>query len=119
MFRRRGSIVAGGATYNARSDTSGSVTAGRALERENTSRDDLRVFHMSDEVRGATDDALHAGQILDGAKMIAKYLIHLGFADMTEKKVFHWAADGRLPVKKIGNRLVANKGALLRHFGLA
>jgi hypothetical protein len=37
---------------------------------------------------------------------------------MTEKKVFHWAADGRLPIKKIGNRLVANKRTLLRHFGL-
>jgi hypothetical protein len=66
-----------------------------------------------------TEDAAYAGQILDGAKMIAQYLVHLGFADMTEKKVFHWAADGRLPVKKIGNRIVANKRALLRHFGLA
>ena len=64
------------------------------------------------------DDAIYAGQILSGAKMIAQYLTHLGFADMTEKKVFHWAADGRLPVRKIGNRLVANKRALLRHFGL-
>ena len=34
---------------------------------------------MNDEVRGATDDAIHAGQILDGAKAIAKYLVHLGF----------------------------------------
>jgi len=58
---------------------------------------------------------MYAGQILDGANMIAQYLVHLGFADMTEKKVFHWAADGRLPVKKIGNRIVANKRALLRH----
>ncbi len=73
---------------------------------------------MNDEVRGATDDAIHAGQILDGAKAIAKYLVHLGFTDMTEKKVCHWAADGRLPVKKIGNRLVANKRAPRRHFGL-
>jgi hypothetical protein len=63
-------------------------------------------------------DAAYAGQILNGAKTIAKYLVHLGFTDMTEKKVFHWAADGRLPVKKIGNRLVANKRTLVRHFGL-
>jgi hypothetical protein len=75
---------------------------------------------MSDDLKGEnTDDAVYAGQILDGAKSIAEYLVHLGFADMTEKKVFHWAADGRLPVKKIGNRIVANKRALLRHFGLA
>jgi hypothetical protein len=67
----------------------------------------------------SSDDAAYAGQVLDGAKMIAKYLVHLGFVDMTEKKVFHWAADGRLPVKKIGNRLVANKRTLLRHFGLS
>jgi len=66
----------------------------------------------------SNDDAVYAGQILDGAKMISKYLVHLGFADMTEKRVFHWASDGRLPVKKIGNRLVANKQSLLRHFGL-
>jgi hypothetical protein len=64
------------------------------------------------------EDGAYAGQILDGAKMIAQYLVHLGFADMTEKKVFHWAADGRFPVKKIGNRIVANKRALLWHFGL-
>jgi hypothetical protein len=74
---------------------------------------------MGDDTIELNDDVIHAGQILDGAKAIAKYLIHLGFADMTEKKVFHWAADGRLPVKKIGNRIVANKRALLRHFGLA
>lgn len=60
----------------------------------------------------------HADQILDGAKVITKYLIYLGFSDMTEKKVFHWAADGRLPVKKVGHRIVANKRTLLRHFGL-
>jgi hypothetical protein len=60
----------------------------------------------------------HADQILDGAKVITKYLIYLGFSDMTEKKVFHWAADGRLPVKKLGHRIVANKRTLLRHFGL-
>lgn len=64
------------------------------------------------------DDGDHAGQILDGAKRITKYLIYLGFDDMTEKKVFQWAADGRLPVKKIGNRIVANKRAVLRHLGL-
>ena len=64
-----------------------------------------------------TDDAAYAGQILDGAKVIAQYLRHLGF-EMTERRVFHWAADGRLPVKKIGSRIVANKWALLRHFGL-
>jgi hypothetical protein len=74
---------------------------------------------MGDDTKELNDDSIYAGQILDGAKMIAQYLVHLGFADMTEKKVFHWAADGRLPVKKIGNRLVANKRALLRHFGLA
>lgn len=65
-----------------------------------------------------TADAAYAGQILDGAKNIAKYLIYLGFAEMTEKKVFHWAADGRLPVKKIGNRLVANKRSILQHLNL-
>ncbi len=74
---------------------------------------------MSDDVIEVNkDDALYAGQILDGAKMIAKYMVYLGFSDMTEKKVFHWAADGRMPVKKIGNRLVTNKRALLRHFAL-
>ena len=74
---------------------------------------------MSDELIAVNiDDATYAGQILDGAKMIAKYLIYLGFTDMTEKKVFHWAAVGRLPVRKIGNRLVANKRTLLTHFGL-
>ena len=53
---------------------------------------------MSDDIKDKnTDDAIYAGQILDGAKMIASYMIHLGFADMTEKKVFHWASDGRLP----------------------
>lgn len=60
----------------------------------------------------------HAGQLLDGAKAIRRYLVHLGFTEMTEKRVFHWAADGRLPVKKIGNRLVANKSTLLHHFGI-
>src|SRR5687767_1547828 len=64
------------------------------------------------------DDAAYAGQILDGAKNIARYLIYLGFSEMTEKKVFHWAADGRLPIKKIGNRLVANKRAILEHLNL-
>jgi hypothetical protein len=74
---------------------------------------------MSDDLtEPSEDDGAYAGQILDGAKTIAKYLIYLGFTDMTEKKVFHWAADGRLPVKKIGNRLVANKRKLLRHFGI-
>ena len=74
---------------------------------------------MSDDLKGEnTDDDVYAGQILDGAKMIAQYLVHLGFADMTERKVLHWTADGRLPIKKIGNRLVANKRALLRHFDL-
>lgn len=60
----------------------------------------------------------YAGQLLDGARAIRRYLVHLGFDQMTEKRVFHWAADGRLPVKKVGNRLVANKRALLRHFGI-
>jgi hypothetical protein len=64
-----------------------------------------------------TEGARHAGQILDGAKMIAEYLSLLGF-EMTERRVFHWAADGRLPVKKIGMRLIANKRTLLHHFGL-
>ncbi len=64
------------------------------------------------------DDAAYSGQVLDGAKNIAKYLIYLGFLEMTEKKVFHWAADGRLPVKKIGSRLVANKRSILRHLNL-
>lgn len=71
-----------------------------------------------DATGGVTDDATYAGQVLDGARNIADYLSHIGFPDMTEKKVFHWAADGRLPVKKIGNRIIANKRALLRHFGL-
>ncbi len=65
-----------------------------------------------------TDDAAYAGQILDGGKMIARYLVHLGFSDMTEKKVFQWAADGRLPTKKIGVRIVTTKRALQQHFGL-
>lgn len=64
------------------------------------------------------NDAAYAGQILDGAKNIAKYLIYLGFTEMTEKKVFHWVANGRLPAKKIGNRLVSNKNAILQSFGL-
>lgn len=64
------------------------------------------------------DDHRNTGQILDGAKRIAEYLIHLGFHDMTDKKVFQWAADGRLPVIKIGNRIVTNKRALLKHFGI-
>jgi hypothetical protein len=74
------------------------------------------MTEQAPEITG--DDAAYAGQILDGARNIAKYLIYLGFAEMTEKKVFHWAADGRLPVKKIGNRLVSNKRVLARHFGL-
>jgi hypothetical protein len=61
---------------------------------------------------------LHAGQILDGGKVIAQYMVHLGFASMTEKKVFQWAANGRIPVKKIGNRLVTTKRAISQHFGL-
>lgn len=64
------------------------------------------------------EETRYAGQILDGAKSIAAYLVYLGFTDMNEKKVFNWAADGRLPVKKIGNRLVASKRLLVRHFGL-
>ena len=64
------------------------------------------------------EDAIYQGQILDGAKKIAKYLNYIGFSDITERRVFHWAADGRLPVTKIGNRLVANKRSLLRHFGV-
>ena len=69
-----------------------------------------------DESTGKADP--HAGQVLDGAKAIQRYLVHLGFTEMTEKRVFHWAANGRLPVKKIGNRLVTTKRRLLRHFGL-
>jgi hypothetical protein len=65
------------------------------------------------------DDLRHEGQILDGGKNIAAYLAYLGFSDMSDKKVFQWAADGRLPVKKIGNRIVANKRTLLCHFGLS
>jgi hypothetical protein len=64
------------------------------------------------------DESMYADQILDGAKNIANYLSYLGFSGMTEKKVFHWAADGRLPVKKIGNRLVTNKRSILRHLNL-
>ena len=64
------------------------------------------------------EDHQYADQILDGAKTIAGYLVYLGFTDMTEKMVFHWAADGRLPVVKLGSRLVANKRTLHRHFGL-
>lgn len=64
------------------------------------------------------DDLHHAGQILDGGKKIAAYLTHLGFPDMSEKKVFQWAADGRLPVKKIGSRIVTHKRLLLKYFGL-
>jgi hypothetical protein len=59
-----------------------------------------------------------AGQLLDGAKAIQRYLVYLGLTEMTEKRVFNWAADGRLPVKKLGNRLIANKRTLLRHFGI-
>jgi hypothetical protein len=73
----------------------------------------------NDAIEVNNDDAAYAGQILDGAKTIAQYLVYLGFTDMTEKKVFHWAADGRLPIKKIGHRLVANKRTLLRHLGLS
>jgi hypothetical protein len=74
---------------------------------------------MNNSATGLTEgDAIYAGQILDGARAITEYLIHLGFTAMTEKRVFHWAADGRLPVTKIGHRLVANKRALLRHFGI-
>jgi len=78
-----------------------------------------RTSEMSDSVRtlNANDDP-YAGQILDGAKAIAKYMVHLGFTEMTEKRVFHWAASGRLPAKKIGHRLISNKRSLLRHLGL-
>jgi hypothetical protein len=89
----------------------------RVLSRHAESYGDERLSSHVAEV--SNDDAVYAGQVLDGAKMIAQYLVHLGFTDMTEKKVFHWAANGRLPVKKIGNRLVANKRTLLRHFGLS
>ena len=71
---------------------------------------------MSAEAEASGDT--HAGQLLDGARAIRRYLVHLGLTGMTERRVFHWAADGRLPVKKIGNRLVANKRTLLRHFGM-
>jgi hypothetical protein len=60
----------------------------------------------------------HAGQILVGARAIRDYLILLGFTDMTEKRVFDWAETGRLPISRIGSRLIANKRTLLRHFGL-
>ena len=74
--------------------------------------------HEATDSGDAGSDEMHEGQFLDGAKAIRGYLVHLGFTQMTVKRVFHWAADGRLPVKKIGNRLVANKRALLRHFGI-
>jgi hypothetical protein len=60
----------------------------------------------------------HAGQILVGARAIRDYLIVLGFTEMTEKRVFDWCETGRLPHTRIGSRLIANKPALLRHFGL-
>ena len=74
------------------------------------------MTNLSKEVD--TDDTRFARQILDGAKNIAEYLVYLGFLGMTERKVFDWAANGKLPVKKIGNRLVANKRMLVKHFGL-
>jgi hypothetical protein len=70
-------------------------------------------------IESNNDDAAYAGQILDGAEKISEYLIYLGFTDMTKGRVFHWAADGRLPVKKIGSRLIGNKRTLLQHFGLS
>ena len=73
---------------------------------------------MSNNSPNAEPEVVHLGQLLGSAKIIAEYLVLLGLADMNEKKVFNWAADGRLPVKKIGNRIVANKRELLRHFGL-
>jgi hypothetical protein len=66
----------------------------------------------------AEDDLRNAGQILDGAKSIADYLVYLGLQDMTDKKVFQWVADGRLPVIRVGNRIIANKRSLLIHFGI-
>jgi hypothetical protein len=71
---------------------------------------------MSDNC--ASSDDPHAGQILVGARKIADYLIFLGFSDMSEKRVFDWCESGRLPHTRIGTRLIANKRALLRHFGL-
>lgn len=78
-----------------------------------TSADELRPDIEND----AQPDAW-AGQMLDGAKAIQGYLVHLGFSDMTEKRVFYLAANKRLPIKKIGSRLVTSKRALLRHFDL-
>jgi hypothetical protein len=71
---------------------------------------------MSDNC--TSGDEAHAGQILMGAKKICDYLVFLGFTDMTEKRVFDWCETDRLPHTRIGSRLIANKRALLRHFGL-
>lgn len=61
---------------------------------------------MSDQAPElSADDAAYSGQILDGARNIAKYLISLGFSEMT--------------VKKIENRIVANKRSFLRHLNLS
>jgi hypothetical protein len=73
---------------------------------------------MSDHGPNPGPDIVHIGQLLGSAKIIAEYLVLLGLADMNEKKVFNWASNGRLPVKKIGSRILANKRDLLRHFGL-
>jgi hypothetical protein len=84
----------------------------RATRNAAIANDELNVVAEHD-----ADDHLYAGQILDGAKAIRQYLIYLGF-EMTEKRVFHWASNGRLPVKRIGSPLVTSKRALLRHFNL-
>lgn len=84
------------------------------------SDDLMTVTAENAETHVVSEDAPpYAGQILDGAKAICKYLIYLGFTEMTEKRVFNWAADGRLPVIKIGSRLVTNKNRILRHFAMA
>lgn len=71
---------------------------------------------MSENCTGGDDP--HAGQILVGAKKICDYLVLLGLSEMTERKVFDWCESGRLPHTRIGSRLIANKPALRRHFGL-
>jgi hypothetical protein len=77
---------------------------------------DQTPIDVSTERKGDLD--FYAGQILDGAKAIARYLNHIGFTEMNERKVYHWAADGRIPVTKVGNRLVTNKRRVLRHMGI-
>lgn len=67
---------------------------------------------MTAPTAGHLADEANAGQILDGAKAITKYLDFLGFSEMTERRVFHWAADGRLPVK-IGLLLISGQSCVI------